>query len=325
MSMSMNERQEAALQRLVEKGELSAAQADAVRREFAVEPERTRGWLVEVAGYLGGGLTIAGAALLLSNTWEEMGRALRAGVLGATAVLFVVAALVIANGPEGIRRVQGARRRAAGVLLSLAAIPAGWAVGVAVNSSDDEVWGFLAGLVVSLLCLALMTNTLGLLVAGVMTMGSVITLMNNLFDASWLATGIVLIIVGALWTFIARRAKRTFGMVIGFVLAFTGAQLPLDGTAVWAYILTLAVAAACLLLYRMDREMVMLAGGVIAVTVAVPEAIYDITNGALGAAAIVLIAGVVLIAASAVGMRLHRGDKASGDEAKASEAKPVEG
>jgi hypothetical protein len=38
----------------------------------------------------------------------------------------------------------------------------------------------------------------------------------------------------------------------------------------------------------------------------VPEMIYDVTGGALGGAAILLIAGVVLVGASAVGVTVHR-------------------
>jgi hypothetical protein len=66
------------------------------------------------------------------------------------------------------------------------------------------------------------------------------------------------------------------------------------------------VAIACLALYRFERSLVLLAAGVIGVTIAVPEAVWDITNGAGGAAAILLIAGAVLLGASGAGLWLRR-------------------
>jgi hypothetical protein len=75
--------------------------------------------------------------------------------------------------------------------------------------------------------------------------------------------------------------------------------------------LTLAVAVACFLLYRWRRSVVLLVAGVAGVTLAVPEAVADMANGALSGAAVLLIAGAVLVAASAVGLRLRRADEAA--------------
>lgn len=46
--------------------------------------------------------------------------------------------------------------------------------------------------------------------------------------------------------------------------------------------------------------------GVLGVSVAVPEAVWDWTDGAGGAAGILLVGGAVLLVASGVGRRLHR-------------------
>ena len=51
----------------------------------------------------------------------------------------------------------------------------------------------------------------------------------------------------------------------------------------------------------------MLAAGVVATTLVVPEALYDWTGGSLPAAGSLLIAGLTLLAASAIGLRLRRG------------------
>ena len=98
------------------------------------------------------------------------------------------------------------------------------------------------------------------------------------------------------------------GLGLGAAITLFGAQMPLwhDGAAPWAYLLTVVFAFACLAAYRFMRTPVLLVAGVAGVTVAVPEAIWDITNGTVGAAAILLVAGVVLLAASGTGFRLHR-------------------
>jgi hypothetical protein len=49
-----------------------------------------------------------------------------------------------------------------------------------------------------------------------------------------------------------------------------------------------------------------LAVGVIGVTLAVPEALLDWTEGSVGAAGVLLVSGATLLAASLLGLRLRR-------------------
>jgi hypothetical protein len=309
--MPISEDQQAALRRLVVAGELTEAQAEAVRREFGAAPGGPKvGWLIEVAGYLGGGLILGGAALLVGSTWDSLGRGWQTAILAGVAGLFVAAALLVAEGPRRIRGLQGARRRVVGVLLSLTAIPAAFAAAVAV-SDYDAVWGFWAGLVVSVVCLLVLPTGLGVAVTAAMSIGAVVGLVEEVWQTRPLGVGLTLVALGAAWvavTVAGWARPKWLGLLIGFGLAIVGAQLPLaeGGTEAWAYGLTLAVAAGCLLLYRWERSLMTLAGGVIGVTLAVPEMISDVTDGAVGGAAILLIAGVVLVAASAAGMRWHR-------------------
>ncbi len=309
--MPISEDQEAALRRLVVSGELSEVQAEAVRREFAATPGGPRvGWLIEVAGYLGGGLILGGAALLVGSSWERLGRGWQTAVLAGVAGLFVAAALLVAEGPARMRGLQGARRRVVGVLLALAAIPA--AAAAAVAASDfDAVWGFWVGLAVSVVCWRVLASGLGVAVTAAMSVGAVVSLVEEVWDTRSLGVGLALLALGAVWaavTVVGWARPKWLGLLIGFGLAILGAQLPLAeaDTEAWAYALTLAVAAACLVLYRWERSLMTLAGGVIGVTLAVPEMISDVTDGAVGGAAILLIAGVVLVVASAAGMRWHR-------------------
>lgn len=310
--MVLTESQETALRRLEASGELTAAQAEAVRRELGTpEPSRpASGWLTEVAGYLGGGLMLAGAAVFLGTSWEELSREVRALVLGGTALALVAAALLVAGGPRGMRQLVNGRRRVVGVLLALTPVPAALAAGVAVTD-NSATWGFVAGLVVGLACLAAAPTPLGVVVTAGMSAGAVTSAATELFEADLLGSGIALIALGAVWvagTLAGLVRPRILGLVLGVGLAIVGAQQPIGepDSRPWAYALTLGVAAACLALYRWNRSLVLLTGGVVGVTLAVPEAIADITNGTLSAAAILLIAGAVLLGASAAGMYLHR-------------------
>ena len=58
-------------------------------------------------------------------------------------------------------------------------------------------------------------------------------------------------------------------------------------------------------LYVVTRAWPYLATGVIAVTVAVPEALYDWVEGSLGAAGVLLATGVTLLLSSLAGLRLR--------------------
>ncbi len=94
----------------------------------------------------------------------------------------------------------------------------------------------------------------------------------------------------------------TFGLL--------GAQLVVldDGTAAsWlGYLLTGAVAGICFAAYEELREWVVLAGGVVGATLVVPEFLYDVTDGSLGASGVMLVAGVTLLAGSLAGLRIRR-------------------
>ncbi|GAA3169614.1 hypothetical protein GCM10020001_114840 [Nonomuraea salmonea] len=98
--------------------------------------------------------------------------------------------------------------------------------------------------------------------------------------------------------------QRALGLGLGAVIALIGGQQ--DAGAVWAYTMTAAIAVACLLLYRRERAWVLLVAGVIGFTIAVPEAIWHWTGGAVGGSVIVMIAGAVLVTASVLGIRWHR-------------------
>jgi hypothetical protein len=95
--------------------------------------------------------------------------------------------------------------------------------------------------------------------------------------------------------------------VVGGVMALFGSQLLMGLDQPWpAYLLTLLVAALGFTMYVVRRAWPYLAVGVVGVTVAVPEALLDWTSGSLGTAGVLLVAGVTLLGASLLGLRLRK-------------------
>jgi hypothetical protein len=121
------------------------------------------------------------------------------------------------------------------------------------------------------------------------------------------------LLLGVLWAGLVWRrlvAERLFALAIAVTLGLIGAQTvlfedrPADN--VLAYVLTAVVAGGCFTAYAKVREWVLLAGGVAGATVVVPEILYDVTDGSLGASGVMLVAGVTLLAGSLAGLRIRR-------------------
>jgi hypothetical protein len=310
--------QEAAVRGLVTAGVLNAGQADAVLtalRGTAEPPGRQRGWWFEILGYVGGGLMLAGAATLVGLSWDELTRTGKVALLGAVFLALVGAATAIGGGPARVHRLTAAatpvRRRVVGVLLALSTVPVALATGVAVDDRPP-VLAQLAGLVVAAGGYAWLRTVPGLLATALFSASTAGTALDGVHgDAFALALAGALVAVGAAWvglTLAGLVVPRELGFAAGAGIALIGAQQPVgtDTIAGWAYAGTLAVAVACLALYVFHRSLVFLAAGVLGVSIAVPEAVWDVTNGAGGAAAILLIAGAVLLGTSGAGLWLHR-------------------
>jgi hypothetical protein len=305
-SNALSAAQRAALRRLVADGVLSAEQEHAVMLAVtsAAPPRPARpGWLVEAAGYLGGGLVLAGAGLFLNSSWQTMTRPTRALVLAGFAAVFALAAIMIGGGPASVRRLAErqatARQRIVGVLLALAPVPAGFAVAGAV------------AFVVALAGYLLLPTAPGVVAITATSWNTVVTLGDQYLSP--LTTGLLCLGLAAVWyTLAISRVVRPRPLVLalGLAIALIGAQSPQGqpGSTPWAYGLTAAVALACFLLYHRIPELVLLVGGVLSATLAVPEAVFDLTNGALGGPAILLVTGAALLIASGIGLRLRTSD-----------------
>jgi hypothetical protein len=167
---------------------------------------------------------------------------------------------------------------------------------------------FLIGLLVALAGLIWLPSPAGVVATAVMSTGLVVGFGGDVLHATSLVQGLLLLALGVVWTGAALLrvvAPRWLGVAVGAVLAISGAQLPIGQQSGLAYGLTAAVAVAGLVLYRWHREVVLLVAGVVGMTIAVPEAVSDLTNGAVSGSVILLVAGAVLVATSVVGLRLR--------------------
>ncbi|MBC6446225.1 DUF2157 domain-containing protein [Actinokineospora xionganensis] len=309
MATTLTPEQDAALAKLVADGVLTAGQRDAVRGALTVDSGVPRR-VAEVLGYLGGGLVLAGTALLIGTSWEELSRGARIAVLLVSAAVLPAAGILIAGGPQGMRpRVGTARTRVAGVLFGLTAVVGG-ITAATIATSHEGLWATATMLVLAGCGYLALPSLTCLAVAAVGSVAVAWQVVVELLDADapWLAG--TLILIGAAWgalTVAGVMRPAWAGYTVAAGIALIGAQVPLGSSewTAWGYLLTAAVAVAGLLAYRLTRSPVLLAAGVVGFTLAVPEAIWDWTGGSVGGAAIVLIAGAVLLALGGLSLRLR--------------------
>ncbi|GLU47710.1 DUF2157 domain-containing protein [Nocardiopsis ansamitocini] len=302
-----------ALHGLVDDGVLTPSQATAVTEALRAAEDSGAGvrW-TELVGFLGGGLVFAGAVALVSASWDDLTQVLRTTMLVAVSLVAAVGGLVAAGERLlGSATMTDARRRIAGTLFVLTACTAAMAMGVALEP-DSFLAPTLVGLVLAVAGYAAAPTVVGLLACAVFSLWAVTSTWD--FFGAWnssLPYGLSVLALGLVWAVVALSGvlpNRRVGLGVGAALALLGVQVPLSDTdlAEVFYGLTLVVAALALLLYRWERSWILLVTGVIGVTLAVPEAIWDWTDGAIGGAAVILVAGVVLLAASGLGLLLHR-------------------
>lgn len=307
--MKLTEQQRAALQELVGRGVLGQDQADAVRAALDSGPTRSRrGVLWEVLGYLGGVLVLSGALLLAGQTWAELPEPARVLILTAVAVLPAGVGVFIAGGPGRVRSSRGHRARVITVLFALTAVAGAAAVGTAVPEPVGEWPWAVTGLVLAVVGYLALPAAFTAFASCAFTAALVLAAASDWFSWSVPVTTGLLLGAGLLWTVLVLTgvvAQRT-ALACGLAIALTGAQWPASESWPWAYGSTFVLALLLLAVFLRSRDPVLLAAGVIGVVIAVPEAVWDWTGGALSAPLIVLLAGVVLLVAGGVGLGWRR-------------------
>jgi hypothetical protein len=323
----------AALDRLVDRGVLNRPQADAVVLEWRgvagpPRPEGLRRRLGEIAGYLGASFVIGATLMFLSDEWYTLGRAGRSGILAVMAVVLFGSGLAVRlrAAPPAHRwwhpwTGDTVRRRLSSTLLTGAAVAAGFTAYAGLDTSTTEtappahaaLVGSIVGLAVMIVGYLLARGALGQLgiaVAAVSTYGDLL----NLADVTRTeAFGFGVLALGVIWVALVwwrLVTERRFALAIAVTLGLIGAQLVVTGDTgnqnFLGYALTALVAGACFTAYARMRDWVVLAGGVAGATLVVPEFLYDVTDGSLGASGVMLVAGVTLLAGSLVGLRIRR-------------------
>jgi hypothetical protein len=317
--------QRAALDRLVELGVLSPEQRSAVVTELesarAPAGISAGGGAWEVVAYIGGALVLGGASLLIGMSWDDLVRPARVGLLAAATLVLLGAGTVIGGGPGSLRALRDAasspRIRICAVLFALASGTSAMAVGSALDVGES-VAATAVGFVVALLGYCALPTAAGVLAAGAFSVGVVLAVVSEWFDSSTTPTTIGLLGLGVLWAAagLARTLRhRDVAVIGGALIALAGAQVPVGSEQpAWAYAATLVVALACFQGYLVLEMPVLLLLGVLGVTLAVPEAIWDWTGGQLSGPLIVLIVGLVFLAAAGVGLRLRRKSREVADD-----------
>lgn len=310
---------------LVERGLVDPARsAEAIAVVSPLLPQETvpgsapvRRRLAEVTGYVGAAFVVGAAVLFLSTTWADLGAWTQVTLLLASAVVLGGAgAAVVLTGSR--LAVVAVRRRLASVLLTAAAGCAAFAVGVALaeTSASEELVVLLAAVTALLVVLVgyrlapSVVGQLGAAVSAVTMVPSGLGSLNS--DTQSIAPlALALLAVGGIWMVAAERHwwhEAEAARVVGCVIALVGAQMPvLARDEVWlGYLLTSAVALAAFAGYLASRAWPHLATGVVGLTLVVPEALHDLYGESLGAAGVLLAAGVTLLGAALLGLRLRQ-------------------
>lgn len=300
-------RQLTALRALVDDGTLTTEQEAAVRAALTATAEAAPGRvrLAEVVGYLGGALMLAGAALVVGLSWDKLTQAGQVGIVAGVTVVLVLAALAIARGVRGLRALAAGesttRSRIVSVLLALASGTGALAAGTAAGGSEELVGG-LVGLGLAALAYAALPWFAPLAAASIVGLIGVYGIVEAVGETP-VRLGIGYVLLGVAWiavTAVGGIRHRVVGFGIGAAITLLGAQQPIGwtGSEALAYAGTALIALGFVAWHLLSREPVLLVAGVLGITLAVPEAIWDWTDGAVGGAAAVLIAGAVLLAGS---------------------------
>lgn len=288
----------------------------------------SRRWLSEVSGYLGGAFVLAAASLFFVESWDGLGVGVQIGLLVVICVALGVIGTVVRStaaphgGADGDRP-DDVRRRLAATLFAGATVSGAGAMGLVVDRLDGEDWGNWpgAGFALTLLVLGVVgylgaPTVLGQLViawgavqsVGMLVFGDLVVELDG--TAELLAFAIAIGAVGVGWLVLAearRWHERLAARLIGCALVAIAVQWPIfSEDPEIAYAFSALAAVAAFVVYVRVHAWPYLVLGVGLITVVVPEALLDWTDGTLGVAGVLLVGGLVLLGGSVIGLRVHR-------------------
>ncbi len=285
--------------------------------------DRSPGRATELVGYLGGALVASAVLVLVAEEWGSLDAAVQvlllvgAGLATGTAGWLSAAA----GGGRGelLSGADGARRRLASTLLALTAWAWAGAVGTTVDAVSSSAHlpalaGFASAALLAAAAYAAVPGLVGQATAAAASAALVLVL-ADLVDGAAASTAVTVVglaALGLLWVALVERGvwrEGTAARAAAAGLVLVAAQSPLwswerDYSAV-AYALTALAVVGLLAAYLRTAAWPYLAGALVGFTVLVPEMVFDLTGGAVGAAAALLATGVAALAASLLGWRLH--------------------
>ena len=276
----------------------------------------------ELAGYLGGVFVVSAAGIFFATQWASLGEGQQVALLAGVAVVLAAAAVAVVALAGGLPAVRAGsepvQRRLAGVLMLGAAGTAAGAVGLQASyaleptSDSPPLLAFLTFTALALVGYLLAPTVIGQVgIAG----GAFVLVPSSLQylsggDVEVVVFGLLVLSLGVGWLLLAEKEvwrEVASGRVVGCVLVVVGAQVAVfDQDLRWVgYLALFLVAAAAFGTYVVRRAWPYLATGVVALTLVVPEALTDWTDDSLGPAGVLLVAGVTLLGASLLGLRLR--------------------
>lgn len=286
--------------------------------------------LGEVATYVGVSFVLAAIAVFLAPRWLDLAWSARVGLLAGTAALLAAAGWALARTVPGRAALLDPRHvsrlRLVSVLLTGAAVAASASAGSAVlhqveSSGTEMTQGHRVGLAAALTLAAVAAlgyrwapTLVGHAALAVALAYAVPFTVDELGEPAARPVGLGFLLLGVGWLALAERGvwrEMVAGRLVGVAFVLIGAQAQLAADEMWVgYVLTFVVGALGFLLYLTRRAWAYLVLGVTGVTIAVPEALIDWTQGTLGTAAALLAAGLTLLLSGLLAMRLRRDEPA---------------
>ncbi len=302
------------LQRWVDAGLISEDQAQAVTAfEQAQVPERGRSRVspaIEALAYVGGVLLSVGAGMLVSQFWDRLGAGGRVGVVAVAAVVTGAVGAVVGETDPAAWRLRG-------FLWALSAVGAGAVAGLfvfeIVGASGEPVALAAAGTtaVLSSAYWQLRDRPLQhvLVFIGLAVSICVAIAWAGAGNVSAFV-GLALWLLGAAWAWLAwqrRVPPAIVGFPLGAVLTMIASGI-VGGQVEWlAPVLGLLTAAAWVGVGIAAGEPFALAPGVVGVFVFLPWALGYFFGETLGAPAIVMLSGALLLGVVVLLVRRGRG------------------
>lgn len=302
-----------ALARLVERGDLTAAQAEAVRAEVRVTSRPAAGGVrpaVEIAAWVGAVLAGAAGVTAATRFWAEL------EVWAQTALLALVAAALLVAGRSVLADRRPAARRITGLTWLFATIAAAAAVWVPLNEligEPESLPVLIAALAATALAVALWRVVPGALQLIAISAGAVNVVVstltlperppNDLMGLAVWSLGIAMLLLA--WAGIA--APRRTALALGGLATLGGAEIlhffyPRSGV-----LLGLAMVAALFVLGALLDQVLLTGLAAAALAVFVPQALGAFFPGSLNASATLFLAGVLVLAGALVTLRAARG------------------